>query len=266
VDLPPVKANELRLVEVFTQLLITAARAIAPGSCQDNEIRVSSRLEPDGRACVWITSSGPDLRTEQLERAFDPLWSVSGPGEVTGLGFSLCQRIIGAFNGELLLTTGAATSTFTIYLPQDSAEANAPDEASERPVRSLRLLIVDDEVTILRSLTRLLSDEHQVVTCSSSAEALELLQTDRNFDIILCDLMMPHVTGMELHRSLKQQGAGLEQRMVFMTAGEFATPMQSFLSSVPNERIAKPLNLTVLRKLLARVAATDRMSAPPTLH
>jgi CheY-like chemotaxis protein len=134
-------------------------------------------------------------------------------------------------------------------------------------MRSLRLLIVDDEVTILRSLTRLLSDEHQVVTCGNGAEAFALLERDWHFDVILSDLMMPNVTGMELHRLLTEQGRGLEQRMVFMTAGEFAEPVQSFLANVPNERISKPLNLDALRKLLARVTSSECHQSPaPMVH
>jgi CheY-like chemotaxis protein len=257
-EIPLVNAND-RLVDAFSQLLLSAAHAINPGNAEANEIAVSTRLEPDSRACIRITCTGSDVRYGDLERAFDPLWSKGAPGEVMGIGPTLCQRIITAFGGELWLSTiPDRSSTLTVCLPV----AQGRTERAVQPRRA-RVLIVDDEAAICRSLQRLLSDDYDVTECKSGAEALELLERDSNYDVILCDLMMPNVTAMQLYQRLAARRPELAPRIVFMTACEFAEPMRSFLESVPNKRVSKPVSIAALRELIAKAVGSESTSVLP---
>jgi DNA-binding NtrC family response regulator len=116
-----------------------------------------------------------------------------------------------------------------------------------------RVLIVDDEPLIGTTLRVLLGDEHDVVLAGSVTEAQGVLEVDDAFDAILCDLMMPRVSGMELYRWLIERDPQLASRMVFMTGGVFTDAAKEFLEGVDNARMQKPFDhdalLSVLRKL-----------------
>jgi len=93
-----------------------------------------------------------------------------------------------------------------------------------------------------------------VVVLSSGREALELLQRDDRFDAVLCDLIMPAVTGMDLHEELSRTRPALAERMIFMTGGTFTPRTREFLGKVPNPTLDKPFDLSALHALLRRRA------------
>ena len=91
---------------------------------------------------------------------------------------------------------------------------------------------------------------------TSGRAAADLLAEDTRFDVILCDLMMPDMSGMELYAQLKTSAPDLAPRMIFVTGGAFTARAHEFLDSVPNARVDKPFDLDQLRELLrSRVAA-----------
>ncbi len=126
--------------------------------------------------------------------------------------------------------------------------------AQASPTRS-RVLIVDDEPLIGTTLRVLLGDEHEIVLANSGGEACTLLESDVAFDAILCDLMMPGVSGMELHEWLCERDPALAARMVFMTGGVFTDEARSFLARVDNPRMEKPFDHDELTVILRSVAA-----------
>jgi CheY-like chemotaxis protein len=97
---------------------------------------------------------------------------------------------------------------------------------------------------------RLLSREHDVVTATRAVEALQRIQSGERFDLILCDLMMPQMTGMELHDKISEIASEQASRMVFLTGGAFTPTARQFLDRVPNHRIEKPFDAQHLRVLV----------------
>jgi CheY-like chemotaxis protein len=120
-------------------------------------------------------------------------------------------------------------------------------------VARFRLLIVDDEVRLARSLAALLSF-HEVEVASSVVEALALL-AKVSFDCILCDLMMPSLSGMDLHAELLGRGRGEERRMIFMTGGAFTPRAREFIASVPNRVLEKPFSADLVEVLVGSLIA-----------
>jgi len=112
------------------------------------------------------------------------------------------------------------------------------------------VLIVDDEPMIGTTLRVLLSGIHEVAVAGSGAAAREMLEEDPGFDLILCDLMMPNVSGMELHAWLNEHNPDAARRMVFMTGGVFTEDARQFLEDVPNRRIDKPFDPDDLLRLI----------------
>jgi CheY-like chemotaxis protein len=126
----------------------------------------------------------------------------------------------------------------------------------------LRVLIVDDEPTISRVLCRLLGREYEVTTAQSADEALERLHAGDRYDVLLCDLQMPRVSGMDLHATLREQEPGQAARMIFMTGGVCSTRARDFLEANPNPCIQKPFDCGALRTIVAELVRQDTPPAP----
>jgi CheY-like chemotaxis protein len=196
-----------------------------------------------------------------LSRVFDPFFTTKPVGEGTGLGLSICHGIIESMGGNISVESVVGKgSTFRIVLRTMQQEV----ELSTRPglraavpavqVPRARVLVVDDEPNVTASLQRALGTEHEVATANSARDALRMLVQDRGFDIILCDVMMPGMTGMDLYAELGRSAPEVAGRVVFMTGGAFTPRAVSFLQGVPNPKIGKPLNLEELRMLVTRRA------------
>jgi DNA-binding NtrC family response regulator len=113
-----------------------------------------------------------------------------------------------------------------------------------------RVLVVDDELLIGSTIKRLLRRDHEVVIAGSGAEGMWILLNDRTFDLILCDLMMPNVSGMDLYEWVAENHPGLLHRMVFITGGMFTPRAVEFITRVENIRIDKPFEADHLRRLI----------------
>jgi CheY-like chemotaxis protein len=123
-----------------------------------------------------------------------------------------------------------------------------------------RVLIVEDEQAIAQGLKLLLEDEYEVVVASGGEGALELLTQGNHFDVVLCDLMMPDLSGIELYEQLKQNAPGTEERLLFMTGGAYTPEAEEFLERVPNPRVEKPFDLERMERLIRSVVKRRGMA------
>jgi signal transduction histidine kinase len=125
---PRAHGNAARLCQVFLNLIINAAHAIPPGQVEQNEIRLVARQGPDDRVLVEVSDSGCGIPAENLERIFKPFFTTKPVGVGSGLGLSVCQRIIAMHGGDITVESqpGRGT-TFRISLPVHTAGA-APSE------------------------------------------------------------------------------------------------------------------------------------------
>ena len=123
--------------------------------------------------------------------------------------------------------------------------------AVQQPGPGARVLVVDDEPLVGRAVARVLGARHEVLVATSGREALALLRSGREFDLVLCDLMMPGMTGMELYRTVAERIPSALDRFVFLTGGAFTLEAEAFLSATRAERIIKPFDSAALRLLAA---------------
>jgi len=254
-DLPPVRANESRLGQVFLNLLVNAAQAIPEGAADRNEIRIVTRSVPPGRVTIEVRDSGGGIPPEVLGRIFDPFFTTKPSGVGTGLGLSICHSIVTALDGEISVDTAAERgTTFRVTLPiadlTTAIPARAVTPQTQSSGRRGKVLVIDDEPLIGAAVKRALTSEHDVTAMSSSHEALTRLRAGERYDVILCDLMMPALTGMDIHDELTKLAPAQADRMVFITGGAFTARAQSFLAEVQNPRIEKPFDLHALRALV----------------
>jgi PAS domain S-box-containing protein len=258
---PPVLANEARLGQVFLNLLVNAAQAIPEGRAQENEVGVTVACD-GGRVVVEVRDTGQGIPEALQERIFEPFFTTKPRGVGTGLGLSICRRIVSTFGGDIgVASRPGAGSTFRVELPTTAraAAGTRPGLAAgssvpiAAPAVRPRLLIVDDEPGVAASLGRDLASDHDVTIASTGREALERL-LGGEFDRVLCDLLMPEMTGMDLHAEVARRRPGLEARMVFMTGGPFTPRAERFLTEVANPRLQKPLDGDAVRSLARRIS------------
>jgi CheY-like chemotaxis protein len=142
---------------------------------------------------------------------------------------------------------------------EPGAGAQRADETgAEAPaIRRGRLLIIDDEVVFSGSLRRLFSSEHDVTVVNRGSEALSRLRGGERFDAVLCDLLMPEVTGVELYTELRQIAPDQADCMIFLTGGAFSESSQRFLDGVSNRWFEKPCNLDLLRAAVREVVVRN---------
>ena len=249
---PLVAANGARLGQVFLNLLVNAAQSIPDGAADRNEVRVSTRTDELGRAVITIADTGAGMTPEVQRRIFDALFTTKPIGVGTGLGLTICQRIVSSLGGEISVQSEPRLGTeFRVTLPAAQLETapHAPEAQVEREDRRAKILSIDDDPLMGNSIKRLLS-RHEVVAVQSGRAALADLAAGNCYDVILCDLMMPEMSGMEVHAELMGSDPGQAARMIFLTGGGFTPAAQRFLDQVANLRLEKPFNAADLRALV----------------
>jgi PAS domain S-box-containing protein len=254
---PIVDADEPRLGQLFLNLLINALHAFDDEPGQRAEIRVRTGTAADGAAFVEIADTGRGIPADVLGRVFEPFFTTKAPGVGTGLGLPICRSIATTLGGtiEIASTVGRGT-TCRVTLPARASRVErsvAPMVAPPRaaPARR-RVLIVDDEPQLLRTLGETLGQIHDVTCTASGAEAISLLLSGA-FDVVLCDVMMPTTSGVDVFDTVRRERPGLERRIVFMTGGAFSPGAHDFLATVPNRKLEKPFTLDEVVRALADV-------------
>jgi CheY-like chemotaxis protein len=132
----------------------------------------------------------------------------------------------------------------------DELPTPAPVGVATPPTRRGSVLVIDDEPSVAKALGRALEREHEVTIVPSAGEASRLIVAGRRYDVILCDLMMPQMSGMDLHADLAQHAPEQATRIVFLTGGAFTSEARSFLDGVPNHRLEKPFDTQQVRSIV----------------
>jgi CheY-like chemotaxis protein/two-component sensor histidine kinase len=259
---PLVGGNEAGLGQVFLNLLVNAAQAIREGDVEHQCIRIVTSTDEKGRCVVEVSDTGDGIAPEHLPHVFEPFFTTKEKTS-TGLGLSICQNVVAAFAGEISVESDPGKgSTFRVTLPPIAADhvtlAPPVPRASVHPSQRGRVLVIDDEPMMARAVQRLLDGEHEVLVTSDPLGAVEQVRGGARFDAILCDLMMPTMSGMDVYDAIARVEVDQARRMVFMTGGAFTPRAVRFLETVANARIEKPLEHGALRAAL-RSQLADRL-------
>jgi CheY-like chemotaxis protein len=198
-----------------------------------------------------------------MGRIFEPFFTTKGVGMGSGLGLAICKNLVSELGGEIRIESQTGSGTrFVVQLPVQ-AEVPAelrPDDMDAAPRASVRgrLLVIDDEEPIRKTLVRLLGRDHEIVTAGSGREGQAILESDSNFDLVFCDLMMPQMTGMDLHAWLAERNPALAGQIVFITGGAFTPRANEYLATAGNLKVEKPFAGANLRKLVSELVIAAR--------
>jgi len=142
-------------------------------------------------------------------------------------------------------------SVFSVFLPGIVEQAGVPESAGLREAprtgNRARVLVVDDEEMVGTTVRRTLMTEHEVETVTSAVAALRKLGSGDRYDVILCDLMMPEMTGMDLHEELLHAHPEQAERMLFLSGGAFTERAQAMMETFPRRCLKKPFEPKSLR-------------------
>ncbi|MGD8826274.1 MAG: ATP-binding protein [Myxococcales bacterium] len=255
-----VRGSRTRVGQVFVNLIVNAAQAIDPGDRERNTITIRVRSTERDRVCIEVQDTGPGIPPQLLRRIFDPFVTTKPAGRGTGLGLSICRRIVHSLEGTIELQSHPGQGTVARVVLPKATRAQRPLTVPPPSISAIRraaggrlsVLVVDDEPVIARLIQKALV-EHDVTTASDGRQAVALMG-EHAYDVILCDLIMPEMTGMDVYRAALQRSKPLHDRIVFMTGGAFTQRARDFLESVPNLRIEKPFELSHLERTIYEAA------------
>jgi CheY-like chemotaxis protein len=268
-DLPPVAGDAIKLEQVLVNLLsnaIDAVRAVPP----PRRLSVDTKVA-DGRVSVAVEDNGRGVLPEIAARLFRPFATTKGR-RGTGLGLYISRQIAREAGGDLtLVSPPGAGARFVFTLAALAPAVGDVEVAGEPPVApasgvvrpavslaGLRVLIVDDEEAIRRPMSRFLTRRGaQVAEAGDGVQALAHL-TAQPADVILADLRMPRMGGIDLYAKLEEVRPELAARVLFLS-GDVSQLAEPGNTPVPRERVlVKPVELAELERRIVEFAQSTK--------
>ncbi|MCM3762189.1 ATP-binding protein [Alkalihalobacillus oceani] len=281
-DFPAVKADENRLLQILFNLVHNAMKYTEKGSITIRASVVGSN------AYISVIDTGPGIDEDVQKRMFEP-YEQGDPGKAAsaggiGLGLAICRELVELHGGELTVSsTKGSGTTFTFFLPvteeiaeglehneqfieheQSGAALQASELLTEEEASSVaNILMVDDDPVNLHIMGKTISAENYAITTAlSGQEALEKL-TDRNWDLVISDVMMPQMSGYELTEIIRKRFTISELPVLLLTARNRPEDIYTGFQSGANDYITKPVNSLELR---ARVLTLVRIKQTTSEH
>jgi signal transduction histidine kinase/CheY-like chemotaxis protein len=252
-DLPRTMADIGQLQQVFLNIIINAEQAMTKAHRKGKLSIKTEHIESNGSIIVSIADDGPGIAKGNLDKIFDPFFTTKSAGEGTGLGLSICHGIIKAHNGRIYAKSKSGKgATFFVELPivtksEQLKFAELPEEESQRATRA-RIMVLDDEPSVCQFLSQALTEEgHNVETINNASAALERLKHE-GYNLILLDIKMPGMDGIEFYKQVKKISPSLQRRVVFITGDIMSPNIQNFLDKTKAYYLSKPFDVEQLKK------------------
>ncbi|MCA9617483.1 MAG: hybrid sensor histidine kinase/response regulator, partial [Myxococcales bacterium] len=255
-----VRANDGRLKLVISHLLRNAIQSTRPG--EPNRIELAAHEVGESSVVVTIRDEGRGMSEDTQRRVFDPFFSTRRGG--TGLGLALCREICLQMGSALHIDSelGRGTTVSLRLVRSDEPSATRTLSAPSEIERSLRCLVVDDEPAVCRLMQRLLQNRFQVEATTSSEAALDQIRGGARFDVIVCDVSMPNLSGPELYGALEAIAPDQAAGMVFVTGGIVEEGDAAFFERTGHVFLHKPFTNDELVAEVTRAANRSATSGP----
>ncbi len=249
-----------QILQVLHNLITNAEQAI-PRERRNGLIKITIAPRREGGVRITLSDNGTGIPPAARDRVFDPFFTTKRPGEGTGLGLSICHTIMAAHGGTIALVESSATgTTFALDLPAPAPaplfqpESAPPFAVVGTATQSLRarVLVVDDEPHIAEAVTAFLVQQHFAVTSANGAEAALALLDQAQFDIVLSDVRMPGMDGVEFHEAACRRHPRYKQRFFFMSGYLMHPRTKAFLTSTGLPCLEKPFSFDELSRRILR--------------
>lgn len=260
-DAPAVRAQAAGLVQVLIHLVLKAVEGMDPEQRERNAIEITARARDDGRVSIEVSDNGRAPSPEGMARVFDPEPITETRGLVVR-SLAVVKEMVEAMGGEIVAEPRATGGMVVrVILPAAGRASERPARVAADALRSNsrpRILVVDDEPMVTWSVRRVLGKDCDVVVAHSGEEALaQVAAPGASFDAVLCDVIMPGLTGMDVHAKIRERSPELADHVIFLTGGAFTPEVQRFLSGIANPKLDKPVQIEELRAHVARMLQTS---------
>jgi PAS domain S-box-containing protein len=258
--LPQVFADGHQIKQVLLNLLINAEQAMI-GAHGRGTLVVRTWHDADRDAIVLeVNDDGPGIPEEMQGRIFDPFFTTKDVGKGTGLGLTVAYAIVHEHGGRIWLSSAqGGGASFFVEVPVTGASA-APRQATTPPVsleaiKGARVLVVEDEPALAAAVSEALADAGCVVERAGDGEEGLARVSAEPYDLVVCDLKMPRMDGMEFYRAMAAATPALARRVIFVTGDVAGTDAERFLEEAGCRWLSKPFRLGELLR-----AARDTLS------
>ena len=270
--LPEVFADGHQIKQVLLNLVINAEQACIGANGRGTIVVRTSHDADRGSAVLEVNDDGPGIAEERQGRVFDPFFTTKEVGQGTGLGLTVAYAIVQEHSGRIWLESTSAKATvdrssgpsgtsFFVELPVSGQHLNAPAaRAAQQPIsleafKGLRVLVVEDEPALAVAVSEALEDAGFTVDRAGDGEEGLTRLTEANYDLIVCDLKMPRIDGMQFYRAMAAATPALARRVIFVTGDVAGTDAERFLEETACRWLSKPFRLGDLLR-----AARDTLS------
>jgi CheY-like chemotaxis protein len=249
VDIPLITGNPAELREVFTNVILNAIDAMPTGGC----LVVRTCFRPDRDEAPWVEAvfedTGVGMTEEVRQKIFDPFFTTKGV-KGTGLGLSTSYGIVARHGGTITVESEPGRGSkfcFTIPVPAEVPQTpDALDSMAGR--RTGRILVIDDEPHLREVITNLLRLEgHIALGVGSGMEGVEMFRTEP-FDVVITDLGMPDLTGLEVARKVRELNPGA--KVILCTGWNAAVSKREQEAAGVDRLLEKPFRLDRLLHLV----------------
>lgn len=253
---PQVLGNAQQIQQVLLNLINNAEHACTH-SGRPCQLQIITETTQGGEwVRISVRDNGPGIPEEIQPRVFEPFFTTEPTGEKTGLGLTICKQIVALHGGNIWFESEPDKgSTFFIDFPAAHTSEIAPKDDHhmknmQNVVPPARILVVDDEKSISKLLTRVLTKTgHKVDTAPDGREALAKLQ-DNVYDIVFLDIKIPEMSGQAIYAWIKRNQPSLLRRTVILTGDTLNAETIDFLEQERAVRLFKPFQLVELRNVM----------------
>jgi len=273
--LPEVFADGHQIKQVLLNLVINAEQACIGANGRGTIVVRTSHDADRGSAVLEVNDDGPGIAEERQGRVFDPFFTTKEVGQGTGLGLTVAYAIVQEHSGRIWLESKPVSgpkgpaearsakegTSFFVELPVSGQHLNAPAaRAAQQPIsleafKGLRVLVVEDEPALAVAVSEALEDAGFTVDRAGDGEEGLTRLTEANYDLIVCDLKMPRIDGMQFYRAMAVATPALARRVIFVTGDVAGTDAERFLEETACRWLSKPFRLGDLLR-----AALDTLS------
>jgi signal transduction histidine kinase len=247
-DLPQVFADAYQVKQILLNLVLNAEQAML-GARGRGTLVVRTWHDSDAAAVVIeVNDDGPGMTEETQSRIFDPFFTTKEVGKGTGLGLSVAYAIVQEHGGRIRVSSRPGTgASFFVELPV-AGDALQPRQPPPPPIaleafKGLRALVVEDEPALGAAVAEALVDVGFSVDRAGDGEEGLTRLAEGTYDLIVCDLKMPRIDGMQFYRAMAAATPALARRVIFVTGAVAGTDAERFLEETGCRWLAKPFRL-----------------------
>jgi two-component system NtrC family sensor kinase len=259
--LPQVFADAHQIQQVLLNLVINAEQAMLTAHNRGALVLRTWHDAEQNSVVLEVSDDGPGVPPEVRSKIFDPFFTTKDIGKGTGLGLTVAYAIVQEHGGRIRLESPEGRgASFAVELPVSTIEASSapaprPSLPSMEAVQGASVLLVEDERLLAAAVADALSEAGLKVEHAGDGEEALARVRQRDYDVVICDLKLPRVSGMMLYRAIAAATPELARRVIFVTGDAAATDAERFLAESGCRWLVKPFRIGDLLRAVRETLA-----------